>query len=59
MPGLSSQIPLLSNFTIEAKTVGDEPFALTAPASESPGAFTYAVADPTIVTIDGDQVTVK
>lgn len=54
-PGL---IPVLSNFTVEAKTVGDAPFTLTPPVSESPGTFTYAVADPTIATIDGDQVIV-
>lgn len=40
------------------KTEGDAPFALVAPTSESPAAFTYSSSDPKVATIAGNMVTV-
>ena len=38
-------------FSIPAKTFGDTPFNLTAPVSDSPGAFTYTSSDTTVATV--------
>ncbi len=50
--------PLLSNFTVPAKVVGDPDFALTAPTSNSAGAFTYTSSNTSVATISGNMVTV-
>lgn len=42
---------ILSNFTIPAKVTGDADFAITAPTSTSPGAFTYTSSNPAVATI--------
>lgn len=49
--------PTLSNFTIPNKTVGDAAFALTTPASNSDGAFTYTSSNTAVATISGNTVT--
>ena len=54
----SLQTPVLSNFTIPNKTVGDAAFTLTAPTSNSDGAFTYTSSDTNVATISGNTVTV-
>jgi uncharacterized protein YjbI with pentapeptide repeats len=38
-------------FSIPAKTFGDTPFNLSAPVSDSPGAFTYTSSDTTVATV--------
>ncbi|MFM2267422.1 MAG: hypothetical protein RL757_863 [Bacteroidota bacterium] len=50
--------PTLSNFTVPAKLVGDAPFMLTAPTSNSAGAFTYMSGNPSVATVSGNMVTV-
>jgi hypothetical protein len=50
--------PSLSNFSVASKTVGDVPFTLTAPSSNSAGAFTYTSSDETVATISGSTVTI-
>jgi surface protein len=47
----------LSNFSVPAKVLGDSPFALTAPSSNSTGAFTYTSSDETVATVSGSTVT--
>lgn len=47
--------PTLSNFSISTKTVGDS-FELTAPTSNSAGAFTYTSSNPSVATISGSTV---
>lgn len=53
-----SNAPTLSNFTIPAKTVGDPAFTLTAPTSNSTGAFTYTSSNTAVATINGSTVTI-
>ena len=48
----------LSNFSVPAKVLGDSPFALTAPSSNSTGAFTYTSSDETVATVSGSTVTI-
>lgn len=48
----------LGAFPAITKTEGDAPFALTAPASASPAAFTYSSSDPAVATVSGSTVTV-
>lgn len=45
--------PAISNFTIPAKVTGDADFAITAPTSTSPGAFTYSSSNTDVATIVG------
>ncbi len=45
--------PVLSNFTIPAKAIGDADFAITAPTSTSTGAFTYTSSNTSVATIVG------
>jgi hypothetical protein len=51
-------LPTLSNFSVAAQTVGVAPFALTAPTSNSAGAFTYSSSNTNVATISGNMVTV-
>lgn len=53
-----AQVPTLSNFSVPNKIVGDQPFVLTAPTSNSNGAFTYTSSDVNVATISGNTITV-
>lgn len=48
----------LGAFPAMTKTEGDAPFALAAPTSASPAAFTYSSSDPAVATVSGSTVTV-
>lgn len=48
----------LGNFSIAGKPVGAAPFTLTAPTSNSAGAFTYASNNPAVATVAGDILTI-
>lgn len=48
--------PTLSDFTIPAKNFGDPDFALTAPTSNSAGAFSYTSSNTAVATISGNMV---
>jgi gliding motility-associated-like protein len=50
--------PTISGFTAISKTIGDAAFTLTAPTTNSTGAFTYVSSNPAVVTISGSTVTV-
>jgi hypothetical protein len=50
--------PTLGNFPAITKTVGDEPFTLTAPSSDGPGAFSYTSSNAAVATIAGNVVTI-
>ncbi len=54
----SSATPTITGFTIPAKKVGDAPFALTTPTSNSTGAFTYTSGNTKVATISGNMVTI-
>jgi hypothetical protein len=50
--------PTLSNFSVPLKVLGNAPFELTAPTSNSGGAFTYTSSSPTVATVVGSTVTI-
>lgn len=50
--------PTISGFSVPAKVVGDAPFALTPPTSNSAGAFTYTSSNIAVATITGNMVTI-
>jgi hypothetical protein len=50
--------PVIGPLTVPAKQVGDAPFNLTAPTSDSPGTFSYTSSNLAVATILGSTVTV-
>lgn len=50
--------PTLGSFADISKNEGDAAFALTAPTSKGPGAFTYTSSNPEVATITGNTVTI-
>jgi hypothetical protein len=50
--------PTITDFTVPAKVFGDAPFALTAPISNSAGAFTYQSSNNLVATVLGNTVTI-
>jgi hypothetical protein len=54
----TAQPPTLGTFTVPSKLVGDANFDLTAPTSNSGGAFTYTSSNTAVATITGSTVTV-
>jgi hypothetical protein len=57
-PATSNPSPTITNFTVDSKLVGASAFALTAPTSNSTGAFTYSSSNTAVATISGSTVTV-
>ncbi len=50
----------ITNFTVPTgKVAGDAPFTLTAPTTNSAGAFTYTSSNTSVATISGSTVTIK
>jgi len=50
--------PTITGFTAISKTVGDAPFTITSPTSNSTGSFTYASSNASVATISGTTVTI-
>ncbi len=50
--------PTLSNFSVPTKVLGAAPFTITAPTSNSPGAFTYTSGNTNVATISGNTITI-
>ncbi|MEM0543959.1 putative metal-binding motif-containing protein, partial [Flavobacterium sp. j3] len=50
--------PTLGAFTVGPRVTGDAPFTLTAPTSDSNGAFTYTILPAGIASISGNTVTI-
>jgi hypothetical protein len=48
----------LGSFTIPTKNLGDAPFQLTAPTSNSSGAFTFSSSNPSVASVSGSTVTI-
>ncbi len=53
----AANTPSLSNFSVPAKVFGNAAFTLTAPTSNSAGAFTYTSSNTSVATISGSTVT--
>jgi cyanophycinase len=49
--------PVFGPFSLPAKVVGDAPFVITPPTSNSTGPFTYTSSDTTVASISGSTVT--
>jgi len=54
----TTQPPTLGAFTVPAKVAGDADFDLTAPTSNSSGAFTYTSSNTGVATVSGSTVTI-
>lgn len=50
--------PNVSDFTLDDKVVGDQPFTLYPPISNSNGVFTYTSSNTNVATINGTTVTI-
>lgn len=50
--------PVIGSLTLPAKNLGDAPFNITAPTSDSPGAFSYTSSNQSVATILGNTVTI-
>ena len=57
-PATALPPPTITGFSDISKVVGDSSFALTAPTSNSTGAFTYTSSNPSVATISGSTVTI-
>ncbi|MEN9322503.1 MAG: hypothetical protein RL699_283 [Bacteroidota bacterium] len=54
----TTQPPTLGAFTVAAQLLGAAPFELTAPTSNSAGAFTFSSSNTAVATVSGTTVTV-
>ena len=54
----SASSPVITGFSVPAKNLGDAPFNLTAPSSNSNGAFTYTSSNTNVATINGSTITI-
>ena len=55
---VSTIAPTLTGFAVAAKNYGDAAFTLTAPTTNSAGAFTYTSSNTSVATISGSTVTI-
>ena len=55
---IDNSLPTLGTFTVASKSLGDSDFNLTAPSSNSLGAFTYTSSNLSVATISGSTVTI-
>jgi hypothetical protein len=53
----AANAPSLSNFSIPAKVLGNAPFTITAPTSNSTGAFSYTSSNTSVATVSGNTIT--
>lgn len=49
--------PVITGFSIADKTIGNPDFTITAPTSNSPGAFSYTSSNTSVATISGNTIT--
>ena len=49
---------VLTNFSVPLKIIGNAPFSIVAPTTNSNGAFTYTSSDTTVATIAGTVITI-
>jgi hypothetical protein len=54
----SANTPTITNFTITSKNAGNPAFTITAPTSNSTGAFTYTSSNPAVATVTGSTITI-
>jgi len=49
---------VLSNFVVPEKIIGDAPFTVTPPTTNSDGLFTYTSTNTSVATVEGDVITI-
>jgi hypothetical protein len=54
----SANSPSLSNFNMPAKVLGDAPFTITPPTSNSTGSFSYSSSNTSVATVSGNTITI-
>ena len=54
----SATTPTITNFTIPSKNLGNPAFTITAPTSNSTGAYTYTSSNPAVATVTGSTITI-
>ncbi len=54
----NSTLPTITGFSVPSKVLGNAPFAITAPTSNSTGAFTYTSSNTDVATIAGNTITI-
>ena len=57
-PATTVAPPTLSNFSFATKANGSAPFTITAPTTNSTGAFTYSSSNTSVATVSGNTVTI-
>jgi alpha-tubulin suppressor-like RCC1 family protein len=55
---VSKLTPSISGFSIPKKTIGNIPFTITPPISNSNGSFSYSSSNTSVATISGDTITI-
>jgi alpha-tubulin suppressor-like RCC1 family protein len=55
---VSKLTPSISGFSIPKKTIGNSPFTITPPTSNSNGSFSYSSSNTSVATISGDTITI-
>lgn len=56
-PAPAAGTPVITGFSIADKTIGNPAFTITAPTSNSPGAFSYTSSNTSVATISGNTIT--
>jgi hypothetical protein len=54
----AATLPTITGFSVPAKVVGNAPFTITDPVSNSTGAFSYTSSNTSVATISGNTVTI-
>ena len=57
-PATSTPAPTITGFSVPNQLVGASPFMITAPTSNSTGAFSYTSSNNSVATISGNTVTI-
>jgi uncharacterized protein YjdB len=55
---VNQSFPTITNFSIQSKTIGDAPFTINRPISNSSGSFSYTSSDLSVATISGNTITI-
>ena len=55
---VSKTVTAISDFSVPVKVIGNAPFAVTPPTTNSNGAFTYTSSNPEVATISKNVVTI-
>ncbi len=50
--------PTFGAFTVPSKVIGDAPFSITPPTSNSTGGFIYSSSNPTVASVSGNTITI-